>query len=121
MDEMRQLIGRRQGDLPFRSRGLSTADTPPARLPDSPSRVPVVAKTIEELASQADLELEKVAKSQDVFQGELKALGNQLKEVGFVEPNVPHHHLNLGGIYRNPWSWKKRRSIYRVLRDRRRL
>ncbi len=91
MDEMRQLIGRRQGDLPFRPRPLgSVPDAPRALTPESPlrqspSRLPVVAKTIEELASHADHELEKVAKNQDVFHVELKSLGSRLKEVSLVD------------------------------------
>lgn len=85
MDEMRQLIGRRQGELPFRTRQLNMSpDVPRARTPESPARVSSIAKSIEEFASLAGQQLEKAEKTQDLVHTELKSLGAHLKEVMII-------------------------------------
>ena len=88
MDEMRQLIGRRQGDLTPR-KARPTVDTsekvPP--LPTSttgePPRLDGLDKTIESFIFDMDGKLAHAAENQDIFQEGLREISAKLREVRF--------------------------------------
>ena len=91
MEEMRNLIGRRNGDggIP-RSRPLSIIDSSPHLRPsESPSRIQDAARSIDDLVSTADHHLAQVMKTQETVQAEVKALVTQLQEVRDEEGSSP--------------------------------
>ncbi|KAG5341935.1 hypothetical protein C0989_006778 [Termitomyces sp. Mn162] len=84
LDEMRQVIGRRQleGDGIPRSRPHSMFDTP-SRTPSSDASTTLAAdsaRNVETLASEADRSLARAVSNQDVLQLDLKQMSSELKE-----------------------------------------
>ncbi|KAG5648922.1 hypothetical protein DXG03_000271 [Asterophora parasitica] len=83
MEEMRQLIGRRQldGEGTPRSRPRSVFDTPPRLTTPTPSvNNTQAARALEALASEADKDLAKAASRQDALQLDLKKFSADLKD-----------------------------------------
>lgn len=100
MEEMRNLIGRRNGDgVASRTRplgiiessthlrssselsSLSLSSSSSSSSSPSTSRVQDGVRTIDDLASTADQHLAQVLKTQETVQAEVKALAAQLQEV----------------------------------------
>lgn len=82
MEEMRQLIGRRQfeGESTPRSRTRSVFDSPTRSITPSNS-VLDASRSIDVLVADADRDLAKAASSQQTLQNDLKHVSVGLKEV----------------------------------------
>ncbi|KAF5388006.1 hypothetical protein D9615_000543 [Tricholomella constricta] len=80
MEEMRQLIGRRQleGEGTPRSRPRSVFDTPPRAIPSA--NATGTARAIEKLVSEADRDLARAVSNQDALQLDLQQVSVALKE-----------------------------------------
>ncbi|OCH94313.1 hypothetical protein OBBRIDRAFT_789447 [Obba rivulosa] len=75
MEEMRQLISKRNGEGISRARSQSVVTSSPKALTsDSPSRMEQIARSIDELVEQADKTLSEVLKSHEEAQPALDAL-----------------------------------------------
>ena len=77
MEEMRNLIGRRQEETP-RGRTRTAIFTTPSR---TSSETEEVSRTIDMLVADADQNLVKAQSNQDVLQNELRRLASEFKEV----------------------------------------
>lgn len=77
MEEMRNLIGRRQEDTP-RSRTRTAVFAAPSRASSETSEV---GRTIDMLVADADKDLAKAQSNQDILQNELRRLASEFKEV----------------------------------------
>jgi len=81
MEEMRNLIGRRQGEYTPRSRPRSlAADLSVSYSPDT-AQLENFASSVEELVSEADSNLARVADYHEVVQDDFKQLASDFKEV----------------------------------------
>jgi CHAT domain-containing protein len=80
MEEMRQLIGRRQGDGTPRSRARSIVLDTPTRNSTSVN-IADLSRSIDMLVSDADKDLSRAASNQEALQRDLKQVAIQLKEV----------------------------------------
>ena len=78
MEEMRNLIGRRQEETP-RSRPRTAIFTTPSRTSSETSEE--VSRTIDILVADADQDLLKAQSNQDTLQNELRRLASEFKEV----------------------------------------
>jgi protein ECT2 len=78
MEEMRNLIGRRQEETP-RGRTRTAIFTAPSRTSSETSEE--VSRTIDMLVADADQNLVKAQSNQDVLQNELRRLASEFKEV----------------------------------------
>ena len=78
MEEMRNLIGRRQEETP-RGRTRTAIFTTPSRTPSETSEE--VSRTLDMLAADADQDLVKAQSNQDTLQNELRRLASEFKEV----------------------------------------
>jgi hypothetical protein len=78
MEEMRNLIGRRQEETP-RGRTRSAIFTSPSRTSSETSEE--VSRTLDMLVADADQELVKAQSNQDILQNELHRLASEFKEV----------------------------------------
>ena len=78
MEEMRNLIGRRQEETP-RVRPRTAIFTTPSRTSSETSEE--VSRTIDMLVADADQDLVKAQSSQDILQNELRRLASEFKEV----------------------------------------
>jgi hypothetical protein len=82
MEEMRQLIGRRQGEGTPRSHPRSTANDTPSRGPGSAGG-DGFARSLELLASEAENDLIRAVSSHESLQSDLKRLTTDFKEVRY--------------------------------------
>jgi len=80
MEEMRQLIGRRQADGTPRSRSRSTAFDMPSQS-SAPAKMIDVLRSIETLASEADQDLSRAVSCQETLQKDIVEVTTGLKEV----------------------------------------
>lgn len=78
MEEMRNLIGRRQEETP-RSRPRTAIFSTPSRTSSETSEE--VSRTIDMLVADADQDLVKAQSNQDTLQNELRRLASEFKEV----------------------------------------
>ena len=78
MEEMRNLIGRRQEETP-RGRTRTAIFTTPSRTSSETSEE--VSRTIDMLVADADQDLVKAQSNQDILQNELRRLASEFKEV----------------------------------------
>ena len=78
MEEMRNLIGRRQEDTP-RSRTRTAVFATPSRISSETSEE--VNRTFDMLVADTDKDLVKAQSNQDVLQNELRRLASEFKEV----------------------------------------
>ena len=78
MEEMRNLIGRRQDDTP-RSRTRTAVFSTPSRASSEASDE--VSRTLDILVADADKGLVKAQSNQDILQNELRRLASEFKEV----------------------------------------
>lgn len=105
MDEMRQMIGRRNGDLTPR-KARPTVDTsekvPPLPSPttNDPLRLDGLDKVIESFVFDVDGKLAQAAESQDTVQEGLREVSAKLREVCF--PVTPLYCLVHGKWYSVP-------------------
>ena len=88
MDEMRQMIGRRNGDLtPRKVRPVVDTSEKPPPLPTStanePLRLDGLDKAIETFAFDVDGKLAQAAENQDAVQEGLREVSAKLREVWF--------------------------------------
>ena len=96
MDEMRQMIGRRNGDTPRKVRPV--VDTTEKVLPlsasvtNEPLRLDGLDKTIESFVFDVDGKLAQAAENQDAVQEGLREVSAKLREVRFL------HALPLFGL-----------------------
>jgi hypothetical protein len=81
MEEMRQLIGRRQLDVTPRSRPRSAVFDPPSQS-KSHTNVADVSRSIEALVSEAERDLCKAVSCQETLQKDIVGVAAGLKEVG---------------------------------------
>ncbi|KAF9464393.1 hypothetical protein BDZ94DRAFT_1161981 [Collybia nuda] len=79
MEEMRQLIGRRQGEGTPRSRPFSTAVDTPTRNATS-INISDLSRTIDTLVSDTDKNLSRATSNQEALQRDFKQVATQLKE-----------------------------------------
>ncbi|KAF8897687.1 hypothetical protein BD779DRAFT_1608223 [Infundibulicybe gibba] len=77
MEEMRQLIARRQGEITPRSRPRSTPFTP---LRGAMNGETDAARSVDMLVSEADQDLSQASSSQDMLQKDLRLLADDFKE-----------------------------------------
>ncbi|KAF8812237.1 hypothetical protein BYT27DRAFT_7182669 [Phlegmacium glaucopus] len=77
MEEMRNLIGRRQEDTP-RSRTRTAVFATPSRAPSETSEE--ASRAIDMLVADADKDLVKAQSNQDILQNELRRLASEFKE-----------------------------------------
>ena len=83
MEEMRNLIGRRQEETP-RGRTRTAIFTTPSRTSSETSdasRTIDTSRTIDMLVADADQDLVKAQSHQDILQNELRRLASEFKEV----------------------------------------
>ena len=78
MEEMRNLIGRRQEETP-RGRARTAALAIPSRTSSETSEE--VSGTFDKLVADADQDLVKAQSHQDILQNELRRLASEFKEV----------------------------------------
>jgi hypothetical protein len=81
MEEMRQLIGKRQGDPPTRSRARSMVDSTSGSRESDSAQANGSMRSLEELISNTDKYLTRAIKSHDVLQTDLEQLRSDYKEV----------------------------------------
>ena len=80
MEEMRNLIGRRQDETP-RSRIRTAVFATPTRASSETSEE--VGRTLDMLVADVDKDLAKAQSNQDILQNELRRLASEFKEVCF--------------------------------------
>jgi hypothetical protein len=82
MNEMRQLIGKRfEGESTPRSRAGTLPGSPAPRTADSFS-ADEIARTLQDIVSEADQQLTRAASNHETMQDDLKLLVSDFKEVG---------------------------------------
>jgi protein ECT2 len=81
MEEMRQLIGRRQADGTPRSRPRSTVFDTPTSQSSAQANVIDVSRSIETLASEADKDLSRAVSCQETLRQDIVEVATGLKEV----------------------------------------
>ena len=89
MDEMRQLIGRRNGELtPRKVRPVidvsERVTSPIATTTSSPLRLDGLDKTIESFVFDVDGKLAQASENQDTVQGGLREISAKLREVWYI-------------------------------------
>jgi hypothetical protein len=94
MEEMRQLIGRRQLDGTPRSRPRSTVFDPPSQSTNN-ANVADVTRSIEALVSEAERDLSKAVSCQETLQKDIVEVAAGLKEVGQSYHSVRHILLTM--------------------------
>jgi hypothetical protein len=116
MDEMRQLIGKRNGEYtPRKVRPAvdTSAKAPP--LPTSttnePLRLDGLDKTIESFVFDVDGKLSQAAENQDAVQEGLREVSAKLREV--CSP-MPTRHLANEELCSEPWNMSGSGSSYRA-------
>ena len=116
MDEMRQLIGRRNGELtPRKTRPVvdvsERVTSPITPVMGSPLRLDGFDKAIEGFVFDVDGKLAQAAENQDTVQGGLREISAKLREVGLLNPLRWLAHK---GPHSVPWNTSGSRSSYRA-------
>ena len=114
---MRQMIGRRNGELtPRKVRPVvdtsEIVQSPPASSTSDPLRLDGLDKAIESFVFDVDGKLAEAAENQDAVQGGLREISAKLREVHDV-PGVCLTWL-MESINSEPWSTSGPRSNYRA-------